>query len=435
MKQKKLLKYIVVAILLGVLTGWICHHFFNEGEQLKQIASYFNIVTDIFLRLIKMIIAPLVFATIVCGIVSMGKSTSIGSITLKSMTWFITASFVSLAIGMGLANFFQPGAALDLALPTAQQLSSSSLPTTTSFTLQSFLSHVFPRSIAEAMANNDILQVLVFSIFFGSALAFVNQGKEKDSVIIRLTDELSKIMFRITDYVMMFAPFAVFAAIASAITVQGLGLIVDYGILIAEFYFGLLLLWVILFSVGAIVLKKDIFRLGKLIREPVTLAFATASSESAYPKVMDALNKFGVPKKVTSFVLPLGYSFNLDGSMMYTTFAVLFIAQAYNIDLSFTQQILILLTLMVTSKGIAGVSRASIVVISATLTMFHLPEAGILLLLGIDQFLDMGRTATNVVGNSIATAVVAKLEGDKLADTEELPEPVLIKSTQEQTIA
>ncbi|MDC5289812.1 dicarboxylate/amino acid:cation symporter [Acinetobacter baumannii] len=435
MKQKKLLKYIVVAILLGVLTGWICHHFFNEGEQLKQIASYFNIVTDIFLRLIKMIIAPLVFATIVCGIVSMGKSTSIGSITLKSMTWFITASFVSLAIGMGLANFFQPGAALDLALPTAQQLSSSSLPTTTDFTLQSFLSHVFPRSIAEAMANNDILQVLVFSIFFGSALAFVNQGKEKDSVIIRLTDELSKIMFRITDYVMMFAPFAVFAAIASAITVQGLGLIVDYGILIAEFYFGLLLLWVILFSVGAIVLKKDIFRLGKLIREPVTLAFATASSESAYPKVMDALNKFGVPKKVTSFVLPLGYSFNLDGSMMYTTFAVLFIAQAYNIDLSFTQQILILLTLMVTSKGIAGVSRASIVVISATLTMFHLPEAGILLLLGIDQFLDMGRTATNVVGNSIATAVVAKLEGDKVADTEELPEPVLIKSTQEQTIA
>lgn len=435
MKQKKLLKYIVVAILLGVLTGWICHHFFNEGEQLKQIASYFNIVTDIFLRLIKMIIAPLVFATIVCGIVSMGKSTSIGSITLKSMTWFITASFVSLAIGMGLANFFQPGAALDLALPTAQQLSSSSLPTTTGLTLQSFLSHVFPRSIAEAMANNDILQVLVFSIFFGSALAFVNQGKEKDSVIIRLTDELSKIMFRITDYVMMFAPFAVFAAIASAITVQGLGLIVDYGILIAEFYFGLLLLWVILFSVGAIVLKKDIFRLGKLIREPVTLAFATASSESAYPKVMDALNKFGVPKKVTSFVLPLGYSFNLDGSMMYTTFAVLFIAQAYNIDLSFTQQILILLTLMVTSKGIAGVSRASIVVISATLTMFHLPEAGILLLLGIDQFLDMGRTATNVVGNSIATAVVAKLEGDKVADTEELPEPVLIKSTQEQTIA
>lgn len=435
MKQKKLLKYIVVAILLGILTGWICHHFFNEGEQLKQIASYLNIPTDIFLRLIKMIIAPLVFATIVSGIVSMGKSTSIGSITLKSMTWFITASFVSLAIGMGLANFFQPGAALDLVLPTAQQLSSPSAPATTGFTLQSFLSHVFPRSIAEAMANNDILQVLVFSIFFGSALAFVNQGKEKDSVIIRLTDELSKIMFRITDYVMMFAPVAVFAAIASAITVQGLGLIVDYGILIAEFYFGLLLLWIILFSVGAIVLKKDIFRLGKLIREPVTLAFATASSESAYPKVMDALNKFGVPKKVTSFVLPLGYSFNLDGSMMYTTFAVLFIAQAYNIDLSFTQQILILLTLMVTSKGIAGVSRASIVVISATLTMFHLPEAGILLLLGIDQFLDMGRTATNVVGNSIATAVVAKLEGDKVADSEELPEPVLIKSTQEQTTA
>lgn len=433
MNQKKLLKYIVFAILLGILTGWICHHFFNQGEQLKQIASYFNIITDIFLRLIKMIIAPLVFATIISGIVSMGKSASLGSITFKSMTWFITASFVSLAIGMGLANFLQPGAGLHLALPTAQQVSNTALPATTGFTLQSFMTHVFPRSIAEAMANNDILQVLVFSIFFGSALAYVSHGKE--STIIRLTEELSKVMFRITDYVMLFAPVAVFAAISSAITLQGLGLIVDYGVLIAEFYFGLFLLWIVLFTVGAIVLKKDIFRLGKLIREPVTLAFATASSESAYPKVMDALTKFGVPKKITSFVLPLGYSFNLDGSMMYTTFAVLFIAQAYHIELSFTQQILILLTLMVTSKGIAGVSRASIVVISATLTMFHLPEAGILLLLGIDQFLDMGRTATNVVGNSIATAVVAKLEGDKVAETEEAPEQALINPQQEQNIA
>ncbi|MHA3078573.1 dicarboxylate/amino acid:cation symporter [Acinetobacter sp. ANC 5502] len=433
MNQKKLLKYIVFAILLGILTGWICHHFFNQGEQLKQIASYFNIITDVFLRLIKMIIAPLVFATIISGIVSMGKSASLGSITFKSMTWFITASFVSLAIGMGLANFLQPGAGLHLVLPTAQQVSNAALPATTGFTLQSFMTHVFPRSIAEAMANNDILQVLVFSIFFGSALAYVSHGKE--STIIRLTEELSKVMFRITDYVMSFAPVAVFAAMASAITLQGLGLIVDYGVLIAEFYFGLFLLWIVLFTVGAIVLKKDIFRLGKLIREPVTLAFATASSESAYPKVMDALTKFGVPKKITSFVLPLGYSFNLDGSMMYTTFAVLFIAQAYHIELSFTQQILILLTLMVTSKGIAGVSRASIVVISATLTMFHLPEAGILLLLGIDQFLDMGRTATNVVGNSIATAVVAKLEGDKVTETEEAPEQALINPKQEQNIA
>jgi Na+/H+-dicarboxylate symporter len=253
-ESKKLLKYIVFAILLGILTGWICHHFFNQGEQLKQIASYFNIITDIFLRLIKMIIAPLVFATIISGIVSMGKSASLGSITFKSMTWFITASFVSLAIGMGLANFLQPGAGLHLALPTAQQVSNTALPATTGFTLQSFMTHVFPRSIAEAMANNDILQVLVFSIFFGSALAYVSHGKE--STIIRLTEELSKVMFRITDYVMLFAPVAVFAAISSAITLQGLGLIVDYGVLIAEFYFGLFLLWIVLFTVGAIVLKK-----------------------------------------------------------------------------------------------------------------------------------------------------------------------------------
>ncbi|MFT4021566.1 MAG: dicarboxylate/amino acid:cation symporter [Acinetobacter sp.] len=418
MKQQKLLKFIILAIILGIVTGWFCHHSYSGTDQLKQIASYFNIVTDIFLRLIKMIIAPLVFATIISGIVSMGSSSSLGRLTFRSMVWFISASFISLAIGMGLANVLQPGAGLNLSITHEVVTTATATPTTNNFTLQSFLTHVFPRSIAEAMANNDILQVLVFAIFFGSALAYINRGKS--SVIAQLTEELSQIMFRITDYVMAFAPIAVFAAIASAITVQGLGLIVDYGILIGEFYLGLLLLWLILFGVGALVLKKDIFRLGKLIREPVTLAFATASSESAYPKVMDALNRFGVPKRVTSFVLPLGYSFNLDGSMMYTTFAILFIAQAYNIDLSFAQQLMILLTLMITSKGIAGVSRAAIVVVSATLTMFNLPEAGILLLLGIDQFMDMGRTATNVVGNSIATAVVAKLEGDALHEPSEV---------------
>ena len=220
-------------------------------------------------------------------------------------------------------------------------------------------------------------------------------------------------MFRITDYVMSFAPIAVFAAIASAVTVEGLGLLYDYGKLIGLFYVALAVLWAILFFAGYIFLGKSVFNLGKLIREPVALAFATASSESAYPKTMEALNQYGVPKKVTSFVLPLGYSFNLDGSMMYQSFAVLFIANAYGIDLSITEQILILLTLMVTSKGMAGVARASIVVVAATLPMFSLPEAGILLLLAIDQFLDMGRTATNVVGNSISTAVISRLEERK----------------------
>lgn len=408
MNQKKLLKYILIAMISGILVGWAFHSTLTTA-QTTEIAAYFKIVTDVFLRLIKMIVAPLVFATIVSGLISMGKSSSLGSITLKAMSWFIGASFISLLLGMGLANLFQPGSGMNLSIPKeAVDVGVSA----TSLSLQTFITHIFPRSFAEAMANNEILQILVFSIFFGSALAYVQHHSEA-TVIGRIIDELCKVMFRITDYVMTFAPIAVFAAIASAITIQGPKLILDYSIFIGQFYVGLLILWMILISFGYIFLKKDVFRLMKVVREPTMLAFATASSESAYPKTMDALDKFGVPKRITSFVLPLGYSFNLDGSMMYMAFAVLFIAQAYNIDLSFTQQALILLTLMITSKGIAGVSRASIVVIASTLAMFKLPEAGILLILAVDQFLDMGRTATNVIGNSIATAVIARTEGNK----------------------
>lgn len=408
MNQKKLLKYILIAMISGILVGWAFHSTLTTA-QTTEIAAYFKIVTDVFLRLIKMIVAPLVFATIVSGLISMGKSSSLGSITLKAMSWFIGASFISLLLGMGLANLFQPGSGMNLSIPKeAVDVGVSA----TSLSLQTFITHIFPRSFAEAMANNEILQILVFSIFFGSALAYVQHHSEA-TVIGRIIDELCKVMFRITDYVMTFAPIAVFAAIASAITIQGPKLILDYSIFIGQFYVGLLILWTILIFFGYIFLKKDVFRLMKVVREPTMLAFATASSESAYPKTMDALDKFGVPKRITSFVLPLGYSFNLDGSMMYMAFAVLFIAQAYNIDLSFTQQALILLTLMITSKGIAGVSRASIVVIASTLAMFKLPEAGILLILAVDQFLDMGRTATNVIGNSIATAVIARTEGNK----------------------
>ena len=408
MNQKKLLKYILIAMISGILVGWAFHSTLTTA-QTTEIAAYFKIVTDVFLRLIKMIVAPLVFATIVSGLISMGKSSSLGSITLKAMSWFIGASFISLLLGMGLANLFQPGSGMNLSIPKeAVDVGVSA----TSLSLQTFITHIFPRSFAEAMANNEILQILVFSIFFGSALAYVQHHSEA-TVIGRIIDELCKVMFRITDYVMTFAPIAVFAAIASAITIKGPKLILDYSIFIGQFYVGLLILWTILIFFGYIFLKKDVFRLMKVVREPTMLAFATASSESAYPKTMDALDKFGVPKRITSFVLPLGYSFNLDGSMMYMAFAVLFIAQAYNIDLSFTQQALILLTLMITSKGIAGVSRASIVVIASTLAMFKLPEAGILLILAVDQFLDMGRTATNVIGNSIATAVIARTEGNK----------------------
>ena len=319
---------------------------------------------------------------------------------------------------MALVNLFEPGAGINLQV--AQHADAVAAPVDIgNFSLKVFISHVFPRSIAEAMANNEILQIVVFSLFFGFALAGVNRAGH--TKVVDCIDELSKVMFRITDYVMAFAPIGVFAAIASAITTQGLGLLVDYGKLIVEFYLGILLLWAVLFGVGYLFLGTSVISLGKLIREPVLLAFSTASSEAAYPKTMEALEKFGAPKRVSSFVLPLGYSFNLDGSMMYQAFAIMFIAQAYNIDLSFTQQVLILLTLMITSKGMAGVARASVVVVAATLPMFNLPEAGLLLIIGIDQFLDMARTATNVVGNSIATAVIAKSEPEAADGTAARP--------------
>ncbi|WLH03088.1 dicarboxylate/amino acid:cation symporter [Pseudomonas beijingensis] len=415
MKKNKLPRRIAMGIALGVLVGWACHHFAGSEQSAKEIASYFSMVTDIFLRMIKMIIAPLVFATLVGGIASMGNSRSVGRIGARAMAWFVTASVVSLLIGMGLVNLFQPGAGLNM--DVAQHATAAVPVNTGDFSLKAFIGHVFPRSIAEAMANNEILQIVVFSLFFGFALAGVRRAG-----YTRITDsieELAKVMFKITDYVMAFAPIGVFAAIASAITTQGLGLLVDYGKLIAEFYLGILILWALLFGAGYLFLGRSVFHLGKLIREPILLAFSTASSESAYPKTIEALEKFGAPKRVSSFVLPLGYSFNLDGSMMYQAFAILFIAQAYNIDLSFTQQMLILLTLMITSKGMAGVARASVVVVAATLPMFNLPEAGLLLIIGIDQFLDMARTATNVVGNSIATAVVAKSEPHEEADEAE----------------
>ncbi|MFB6434754.1 MAG: dicarboxylate/amino acid:cation symporter [Candidatus Malihini olakiniferum] len=406
MQRQKLFNQIALAIILGILIGWVCHHFLYDGRA-KAVGSYFNMITDIFLRMIKMIIAPLVFSTLVSGLASIGSSMDVGRVVLKAMTWFITASVISLLIGMLFANLFQPGAEMNLTAPAtavATGLNSDG------FTLKSFINHIFPRSIVEAMANNEILQILVFSLFFGSALAYVKAKNKSAITIDLLINELAKVMFRIAEYVMNLTPIAVFAALASAITTQGISLIYDFGKLIGEFYIGLAVLWAVLFAAGYLFLGKPIFHLAKLIREPTLLAFATASSESAYLKTMEAMNNFGVPKKISSLVLPLGYLFNLDGSMMYQAFSILFIAQAYNITLSITQQILILLTLMITSKGMAGVARASIVIVASTLPMFGLPEAGILLIIGIDQFLDMGRTATNVVGNTISTAVVAKLE-------------------------
>ncbi|WP_298286639.1 dicarboxylate/amino acid:cation symporter [Novosphingobium sp.] len=401
---KRLTLYIVVAMVLGILTGYWLNTTYPQGdENLAQIADYFKLLPDIFLHLIKMIIAPLILATLVSGIAGMGDSAALGRIGGRALAWFITASLISISLGLLLVNLFQPGVGLEFtAAGPVGDLA------TADFTLRRFVLEIFPTSALDAMAKNNVLQILVFSLFAGVALSAIG---ETGAPIVRGCEALAHLMLQITDYVMRFAPFAVFGALAAVIATKGLGIVVTYGVFVSEFYFGLLLLWIILFGLGGIFLKGRVFTLARYIREPLLLAFSTASSESALPKLFEQLDRFGVPRRISGFVLPLGYSFNLDGSMMYTSFATMFIAQAYGIDLSVGQQIAMLLTLMVTSKGIAGVPRASLVVIAATLTQFGLPLEGIALLLGVDTFLDMGRTATNVVGNAVATSVITKWEG------------------------
>jgi len=403
---KRFTSYILAAMVLGVLTGWLLNKNVTDPDTLARLGSHFSIVTDIFLRLIKMIIAPLVFSTLVVGIAHMGNTASLGRVGLRTFAWFVMASVISLLLGIVMVTAFEPGASLSLPLPPADATAGIQA---TGLTLKEFITHLVPRSAAEAMANNEILQIVVFSIFFGVGLAAVG---EKGRFLLQAIDGLVEVMLKVTGYVMLVAPLAVFAAVAATVTTQGLGILLTYGKFIGSFYLSIGILWVILTLLGRLVLGKRVRQLIREIREPVLLAFSTASSEAAYPRTLEALERFGASKRISSFVLPLGYSFNLDGSMMYCTFATLFIAQAYGIDLTLGQKLTMLLLLMVTSKGMAGVPRASLVVIAATLSFFHIPEAGLLLVLAVDHFLDMGRSATNVVGNSIATAVVAKWEGE-----------------------
>ena len=408
----KLTGWILAALVLGIVVGTTLNY---TVEDTTAIVTNLGLVTTTFLRLIKMIIGPLVFATLAVGIAKMGDLGTVGRIGLKSMVWFMGASLVSLSLGLILVNLLQPGVNLGIELP---DVGASSGVAATGLSLQEFVTHLVPTSIADAMARNEILQIVVFSVFFGVACAGVG---DKAKVLVDALEGLSYVMLKVTMLVMWAAPFAVFAAVTAAIAKSGLGVLAVYGKFMGQFYLGIGVLWVLLFLAAAAVLGKRAFALFKAVREPTLLAFATASSEAAYPRTLAQLEKFGCSNRVASFVLPLGYSFNLDGSMMYCTFAVIFIAQAYGIDLTLGQEIAMLLVLMVTSKGIAGVPRASLVVIAATLAQFNLPEAGLLLLLGIDHFLDMARSATNVIGNSVATAVVSKWEGQLRAEGEPVP--------------
>lgn len=454
MQKSKLTLYIFIALILGVLAGYLYNVYvindintrINGAETaIKHIdiqltvkkdsstAAYkqlkvqraaqvnvrktnddvredklecFTILSKIFLNLIKVIVGPLVFSTLVVGVAKVGDIKAVGRIGGKTLLWFLSATLVSLLLGMLLVNLFQPGIAMHLPLPDNHLTTGIKK---TGISLKDFVDHVVPKSFFEAMANNEILQIVVFSIFFGIATAAIG---EKGEIVIKAMDAIAHVILKITGYVMMLAPLAVFGAISAIIAKQGLGILSTYAIFIGEFYFSLVLLWLLIIFAGFIVLRRRVFALINRIKDAMLIAFSTSTSEAAYPKVLLELERFGCNNKIVSFVLPLGYSFNLDGSMMYMTFASLFLAQAYNMHLSAGQQITMLLILMLTSKGVAGVPRASLVVIAGTLSLFNIPEAGLALIIGIDPLLDMGRSATNVLGNAMATAVVSKWEGE-----------------------
>lgn len=405
-KSNRLTLYIVIAMIAGVILGYFVHE--NAGpDTIQSFSKNLKLFTTIFLRLVQMIIAPLVFSTLVVGIAKLGDLKTVGRVGGKALLWFVSASLVSLLLGMLLVNIFQPGKGIDLSnadITGAQDL----VGKTQEFSIQKFVEHVFPKSVIEAMATNEILQLVVFSIFFGVATAALG---EKAKIVVKGLDAVAHVILKMVGYVMNFAPIGVFGAIAAVIATKGLDVFVFYGKYLMYFLMGIAALWIILLTVGFIILGKRLPDLLRRIFPPLIIAFSTTSSEAVFPKLTEELERFGCKDKIVSFILPLGYSFNLDGSMMYMTFASIAIAQAYGIELDLGTQLTMLIVLMLTSKGIAGVPRASLVVVTATCAMFNIPPEGIALILPIDHFCDMFRTATNVVGNALATSVVSKWEG------------------------
>jgi Na+/H+-dicarboxylate symporter len=392
-------------MIAGVILGYMVHTQ-SSASFIESFSKNIKLLTTIFLRLVQMIIAPLVFSTLVVGIAKLGDLQSVGRVGGKALLWFVSASLASLLLGMLLVNLLQPGAGMDLAnadVSGAKDL----VGKTQEFSLIKFVEHVFPKSVFEAMANNEILQLVIFSIFFGIATAALG---DKGKIVVKGLDAVAHVILKMVGYVMNFAPLGVFGAIAAVIATKGLEVFLFYGKYLLYFISGIALLWIVLIAVGFIVLGKRMPKLLKAIFPPLIIAFSTTSSEAVFPKLTEELEKFGCKDKIVAFILPLGYSFNLDGSMMYMTFASIAIAQAYNIHLDIGTQFTMLIVLMLTSKGIAGVPRASLVVVTATCAMFHIPPEGIALILPIDHFCDMFRTATNVLGNALATTVVSKWE-------------------------
>jgi len=401
----KLFIAIIGALILGVLLGW----YINAGMPASDAAEFakkIKLLGTIFIRMIQMIIAPLVFSTLVVGIAKMGDMKMVGRVGGKALGWFLTASLTSLLLGMVLVNWLKPGVGIDRNMGNTDG-AKDLLAKTGSFSLDEFVVHVVPKSLFEAMATNEILQIVIFSIMFGIALASLGDIAKP---IIKALDTLSHVILKMVGYIMWVAPFGVFGAVAAAIASYGLGILGVYVNYFAAFLLGILLLWLLLITVGYIILGNRLWTLLRRLGSPLLIAFSTTSSEAVFPKLTEELERFGCDPKIVSFTLPLGYSFNLDGSMMYMTFASLFIAQVYGIDMPIEKQILMLLVLMLTSKGVAGVPRASLIVVVATCAMFGIPPEGIALILPIDHFCDMFRSATNVLGNALATTAVDKWE-------------------------
>lgn len=425
MKGSKLTLAIFLALVLGVIVGWVAPEF---GQKLHPLAT-------IFLNMVKMIIAPLLFATLVVGIAGHGDAKSIGKVGIKTLFYFEVVTTLALVIGLAVGNLAQPGSGFSLhasqsAMNTAQQMASVKIHGSAS----DLIIDIFPTSVIKSMAEGNLLQIVVFSIFFALSICAVGQ---KAKPVLDILSSVSEIMFKFTEYVMYFAPIGIFGAIAATVGENGIGILKNYAKIIFSLYFALALFVTIVLFIACKIVKISLKNLIKAIKEPALLAFSTASSEAALPKAMEIMERFGVPKNIVGFVMPTGYTFNLDGSTLYLAMGVLFSTQIVGVHLSIEQQLVMMLALMLTSKGVAAVPRVSLIVLAGTLASFNVPLIGVAILLGIDQILDMGRTTVNLIGNCVATVVIARWENEfdyakmhefvvehKIKKPEQLPTPV-----------
>jgi proton glutamate symport protein len=398
---------ILAGLVLGILVGYLWPSSDANGVHVAGFAEQVKPLADVFLRMIKMIIAPLLFSTLVVGIAGTGDMKTMGRIGLKAIIYFEIATTIALFLGLGLVNIFKPGIGESSLLSGADTKVAAAMVQNQQHAWDILL-HMFPTSVIDSMARGDILQVVIFSMFFGIAVAAIGA---KGQPVLDVMESTAQAMFKFTGYVMAFAPVGVFAAIAATVGSKGLGILLTLGKLVGLMYFGLVIFALIVLGVVSYLIRVPFLTFVKAIREPMLIAFTTASSEAALPKALEIMERFGVPKNIVGFVLPTGYSFNLDGSTLYLSLCSVFVAQMAGVHMTLGQQLIMMLTLMLTSKGVAGVPRAALVVLAATLATFNLPLEGAAILLAIDQIMDMGRTAVNVMGNCIATAVVARWEG------------------------